>query len=162
MGTLCLSLFLYYFYIILNYLYIFSIILYYLCIKCTICTVVYLSLLCINSPSVPAGWWRRIPVDRSARGVNDSYCSGSAHGVPMLLRCRRWQSMAVRVLNSPEQLMHLNPSACGAFAFEGALSPVWHAETRGGVHYAVQVQAPSQLLGNYGGLPRFTPSNYKI
>jgi hypothetical protein len=78
MGTLCLSLFLYYFYIFLNYLSIIVIILYYLCIKCIICAVVYLSLLCINSPSVPAGWWRRIPVDRSARGVNDSdsYCSG--------------------------------------------------------------------------------------
>ena len=37
-----------------------------------------------------------------------------------------------------------------------------HADTRGGVHSAVQVQAPSQVLGNYGGLPRFTPSNYKI
>ena len=35
-----------------------------------------------------------------------------------------------------------------------------HADTRGGVHSqaAGQVQAPSQLLGNYGGLPRFTPS----
>jgi hypothetical protein len=32
--------------------------------------------------------------------------------------------MAVRELNSPEQLMHLNPSACGAFAFAGALPPV--------------------------------------
>ncbi len=37
-----------------------------------------------------------------------------------------------------------------------------HADTRGGVHYAVQVEAPSQLLGIYGGLPRFTPFNYKI
>jgi hypothetical protein len=38
--------------------------------------------------------------------------------------------MAVRELNSPGQLMHLNPSACGAFAFAGALSPVRDAGMR--------------------------------
>ena len=38
--------------------------------------------------------------------------------------------MAVRELNSPEQLMHLNPSACGAFAFAGALTPVRDAGMR--------------------------------
>ena len=94
--------------------------------------VVYLSRVRRNSPSVPAGWWRRIPVDMSARGVNDSdsYCSGSAHGVPMLVRCRRCMSMAVRELNSPEQWMHLNPKACGAFAFAGALFPVRDAGMR--------------------------------
>ena len=40
-----------------------------------------------------------------------------------------------------------------------------HADTRGGVHYAVQVEqveVPSQLLSIYGGLPRCTPYNYKI
>ena len=38
--------------------------------------------------------------------------------------------MALRELNSPEQLMHLNPSACGAFAFAGALPPVRDAGMR--------------------------------
>ena len=37
---------------------------------------------------------------------------------------------AVRALNSPEQWMHLNPTACGAFAFAGALSPVRDAGMR--------------------------------
>ncbi len=97
-----------------------------------ICIVVYLSRVRRNSPRVPAGCWHRIPVGRSARGVNDSdlYSSGSAHGVPMLVRCRRCMSMAVRELNSPEQWMHLNPTACGAFAFAGALSPVRDAGIR--------------------------------
>jgi hypothetical protein len=45
----------------------------------------------------------------------------------MLVRCRRCMSMAVRVLNSPEQWMHLNPTACGVFALAGALSPVREA-----------------------------------
>ena len=75
--------------------------------------------------------------------------------------------MAMRELNSPEQWMHLNPTACGAFAFAGALSPVRDAGMRIPevvfiFVYAVQVEAPSQLLGIYAGLPRFTPSNYKI
>ncbi len=93
---------------------------------------------------------------------------GTAHGVPMFVRCRRCKSMAVRELNSPEQWMHLNPTACGGtFAFAGALSPVRDAgmrmpEVLFTVHYAVQVEAPSQLLGIYGGLPQFTPFNYKI
>jgi hypothetical protein len=76
-------------------------------------------------------------------------------------------SMAMRELNSPEQWMPLNPTACGAFAFAGALSPVRDAGMRIPevvfiFDCAVQVEAPSQLLGIYGGLPRFTPSNYKI
>jgi hypothetical protein len=75
--------------------------------------------------------------------------------------------MAMRELNSPEQWMPLNPTACGAFAFAGALSPVRDAGMRIPevvfiFDCAVQVEAPSQLLGIYGGLPRFTPSNYKI
>ncbi len=51
---------------------------------------------------------------------------------------------------------------CGSL---GSSTRCRHADTRGGVHYAGQVQVPShwqQLLGNYGGLPRFTPSNYTI
>jgi hypothetical protein len=38
--------------------------------------------------------------------------------------------MAVRELNSPEQFKHLNPSACGAFAFAGALCPIRDAGMR--------------------------------
>ena len=104
----------------------------YLCIIGIICIVVYLSRVRRNSPRGPAWCWRRIPVDRSARGVYDSdaYCSGSAHAVPMLVRCRRCMSMAMRELNSPEQWMPLNPTACGAFAFAGALSPVRDAGMR--------------------------------
>jgi hypothetical protein len=134
--TLFVIIFLLFWYYSIFFLYYFGIIQYYLCIKCIICIVIYLSRVRRNSPSVPAGCWRRIPVDRSARGVNDSdlYCSGSAHGVQnrlqMLERCRRCTPMAVRELNSPEQWMHLNPTACGTFAFAGALSPVRDAGMR--------------------------------
>jgi hypothetical protein len=78
-----------------------------------------------DSPRVLAWCWRRIPGDKSACGGNnnDAHCSGSAHGVPTLVRCRRCMSMAVREPNSPEQWMHLKPTACGAFTFAGALSP---------------------------------------
>jgi hypothetical protein len=65
-----------------------------------------------------------------SKELSDAYCSGSAHAVPMLARCRRCMSMAMRELNFPEQWIHLNPTACGAFAFAGALSPVRDAGMR--------------------------------
>jgi hypothetical protein len=123
-----------------------------------------------KSPRVPAWCWRRIPVDRSARGVNDSdaFCSGSAsHST--LVRCRQCMSMAMR---EPRTKLSRAMDALETHRLRGIYlcrSPVSstrcrHKDTRGGVHYAVQVQvqAPSQLLCNYGGLPRFTPSNYKL
>jgi hypothetical protein len=145
-----------------------AIIYYYLCIilcyLCIICIIVYLSRVRRNSPRGPAWCWRRIPVDRSARGVYDSdaYCSGSAHGVPMLVRCRRCMSMAVRELNSMDALESHGLRGICLCGSPVSSTRCRHADTRGGVHYAVQVEAPSQLLGIYGGLPRFTPSNYKI
>ena len=139
----------------------------YLCIIGIICIFVYLSRVRRNSPRGPAWCWRRIPVDRSARGVYDSdaYCSGSAHAVPMLVRCRRCMSMAMRELNSPEQWMHLNPTACGAFAFAGALSPVRDAGMRiPEVVFTMQFKLNKLKfrVSIYGGLPRCTPYNYKI
>ncbi len=118
-------------------------------------------------------------MDRSARGVNDSdsYCSGSAHRVPMLVRCRRCMSKAVRVLNSPVQLMHLNPKACGAFAFAGALTPVRDAGMLSPVRDAgmripevvFTMQFKFKLRVNCSAIMvvcrdslNFTPSNYKI
>jgi len=60
---------------------------------------------------------RRFPVKESPRWVNDMDLEfmGSAQGVPMELRCRRWQSMPARDPNSPPQYAHLKPKETGNF-----------------------------------------------
>ena len=72
-----------------------------------------------DSPTIAASWWRKIPVDMSARAVKDIdlLLWGLAHSIPMELGWRRWQSMACREANSPLQLEHLKPTSCGAVTF---------------------------------------------
>ena len=59
---------------------------------------------------------RRIDDATLARAVNDRdlLFSGSAHGVPWDVGCRRWQSMPVFESNSLLQWAHRYPNACGA------------------------------------------------
>ena len=59
---------------------------------------------------------RRIDDATLARAVNDRdlLFSGSAHGVPWDVGCRRWQSMPVFESNSLVQWAHRYPNACGA------------------------------------------------
>ncbi len=54
---------------------------------------------CSNSPRGPKSSLRRIPVDKLAREVDNSdlMLRGSAHGVPTVVACLRWQSAALRV-----------------------------------------------------------------
>ncbi len=60
---------------------------------------------------------RRFTVYISPRWVSDMDLEfmGSAQGVPMELRCRRWQSMPARDPNSPPQYAHLKPNESGNF-----------------------------------------------
>ena len=71
---------------------------------------------------------------------------GSSHGVPMELGCRRWQAMATREPNSALHLMHLNPSACGAFELTAWL--LWWAGPI--MPVAIKLSAPglSMYCGN--------------
>jgi hypothetical protein len=68
---------------------------------------------------------RRFPVYESPRWVNDMDLEfmGSAQGVPMELRCRRWQSMPVRDPNSPPQYAHLKPNESGNFFLPPGIPP---------------------------------------
>ena len=71
--------------------------------------------------------------------------------------------MAVRELNSPEQWMHLNPTACGtfAFAFAGALSPVRDAGMRI-PEVVFTMQFKLKLRVNCSAIMVVTRSNYKF
>ena len=69
-------------------------------------------------------WWECTPRKSCSRTIDDDILArpvkdtdllllGSAHPVPKEERWMRWQFMARRVLNSPEQWAHLNPTAWG-------------------------------------------------
>ena len=81
----------------------------------------------VHTPRVSCG--RRFPVTNpmyeSPRRVNDMDLEfmGSAQGVPMELRCRRWQSMPARDPNSPPQYAHLKPNESGNFFLPPGIPP---------------------------------------
>ena len=153
--SLCLAIIFYYL----------CIILYYLCIIGIICIVVYLSRLTQRAGMVlaqdPSGqvcaWCVR--QRRVLLGIRT--CGPNVGAMPAMYVHGHARTKLSRAMDALESYGLWGICLCG--------SPVSstrcrHADTRGGVHSAGQVQAPSQLelLGNYGGLPRFTPSNYKI
>ncbi len=102
-------------------------------------------------------------MEKSARDDSDAHGSGSAHRDPTLVQCRRCMSMADREPNSLEQRMHLKLTACWAFTFAEALSPARYAGIQIPEAFTMQLSSsPESTICNYGGLPRFTPSNYEF
>jgi hypothetical protein len=68
---------------------------------------------------------QRFPVYESPRWVNDMDLEfmGSAQGVPMELRCRRWHSVPARDPSSPPQYAHLKPNEIGNFFLPPGIPP---------------------------------------